>query len=84
MNLAVVAADDWAYVHYADGEYLCFDLDADPTWGSLSPDPDRALAGARSMLTWRARHAERTFTDMLVIDGGVGRVPPLEAMTSEP
>jgi arylsulfatase A-like enzyme len=81
MNLAVVAADEWAYVHYADGESLCFDLDADPTWGTLSPDPDRGLAGARSMLTWRARHAERTFTDMLVIDGGVGRVPSLDAMT---
>jgi hypothetical protein len=27
------------------------------------------------MLAWRAVHAERRLSDMLMIDGGVGRVP---------
>jgi hypothetical protein len=27
------------------------------------------------MLAWRAVHAERRLTDMLSIDGGVGRIP---------
>ncbi|HLH27784.1 MAG TPA: hypothetical protein VKW77_02645, partial [Acidimicrobiales bacterium] len=77
MNLAVVADDDRAFVHFATGEARCVDLAADPTWGTLSDDPDVALEAARSMLTWRACHAERTFTGMLLIDGGVGRVPEL-------
>ena len=33
------------------------------------------------MLTWRAQHADRTFTDMLVMEGGVGRVPLPRSMT---
>ncbi len=78
MNLAVVAGENSAYVQFADGHWLCFDLAADPTWGTLSKDPDLALSGARSMLTWRAQHADRTFSDMLVLEGGVGRVPSLE------
>jgi hypothetical protein len=27
------------------------------------------------MLVWRSQHAERTLTDMLLRDGGIGRVP---------
>lgn len=75
MNLAVVAGDDWAYVQYAGGQSFCLDLAADPSWGTLAADPERALTGARTMLAWRAQHLERRFTDMLAFDGGVGRVP---------
>jgi hypothetical protein len=65
-------------VQLAGGEWRCIDLAADPSWGTLSVDSDQALAGAQAMLTWRAQHTERTFTDMLVMNGGVGRVPSLE------
>jgi len=37
------------------------------------------LRSAQSMLAWRASHADRLFTDMLLIDGGVGRVPAFPA-----
>jgi hypothetical protein len=33
------------------------------------------MASAQSMLAWRASHADRFFTDMLLYNGGVGRVP---------
>jgi len=78
MNLAAVVGDEWAYVQLAGGEWRAIDLVADPGWGTLSVDADQALAGAQAMLTWRAQHAERTFTDMLVMNGGVGRVPSFE------
>jgi arylsulfatase A-like enzyme len=78
MNLAVLAADRWAYVQFAGGESICLDLAADPTWGTTSDDVTLALAGAQAMLSWRAKHTDRTFTDMLVYDGGVGRVPEVE------
>ena len=29
------------------------------------------------MLAWRARHADRTLTGMLIEAGGVGRWPPM-------
>ena len=31
---------------------------------------------AQAMLTWRARHLDRTMTGMLAEDGGIGRWPP--------
>jgi arylsulfatase A-like enzyme len=74
-NLAVLRRDDLAYVQYGNGEWRCFDLAADPTWRTELLDPARVLGAAQEMLAWRATHTERLFTDMLLIDGGVGRVP---------
>jgi arylsulfatase A-like enzyme len=75
-HLAVLRSNSAAYVQYGDGSWRCFDLAADPTWRTEQTDSDTILAHARSMLTWRSRHAERTLTDMLLIDGGLGRLPP--------
>ena len=69
------ASDGRAYVQFGDGSWRCFDLAADPTWQTEVDDPAVVLADAQAMLTWRSQHAERTFTDMLLRDGGIGRVP---------
>ena len=74
-NLAVRRSDDAAYVQFGDGTWRCFDLAVDPTWRTQIRDPDRVLGYAQSMLTWRAEHADRTFTSFLLEDGGVGRRP---------
>jgi arylsulfatase A-like enzyme len=76
-NLAVRRTADAAYVHFGDGSHLAFDLAADPIWRTPLTDPARVLAEAQGMLTWRARHAERTLTGMLADKGGVGRWPPM-------
>jgi arylsulfatase A-like enzyme len=76
-NLAVLRGDEVAYVQYGGGAWRCFDLAADPSWRTEVADPVRVLACAQEMLTWRATHTERMFTDMLLIDGGIGRLPSL-------
>jgi arylsulfatase A-like enzyme len=75
LSLAVVRSDDTAYVHFGDGAFRCYDLAADPTWRTFVTDPERILAAAQSMLTWRARHTDRTMTGMLLRNGGLGRWP---------
>lgn len=74
-HLAVLRSDDRAYVQFGDGSWRCFDLAADPTWGTEIDDPSVVLADAQAMLVWRSEHADRTLTDMLLRDGGVGRLP---------
>ena len=76
-SLSVRRNHDGAYVHFADGTCLCFDLAADPSWGALITDPAEILPHAQALLTWRVRHADRTMTGMLVKDGGVGRWPTM-------
>ena len=78
-NLAVVRDEASAYVHFGDGSYLCFDLARDPSWRTQIDDPAVVLGRAQAMLTWRARHADRVLTGMLVENGGVGRWPPMPA-----
>lgn len=80
-NLAVslhrdpLAATTTAYVQFADGTSLTYDLTADPTWRTLIDDPVRSLALARIQLAWRAQHTDRTMTGTL-LDGGIrGRTP---------
>lgn len=75
LNLATVRDEHGMYVQFGDGTWRCFDLDADPTGRTEIRDPDRVLAYAQQMLVWRARHADRTHTHMLVKDGGIGRFP---------
>lgn len=74
-NLAVRRSRDRAFVHFGDGSYRCFDLAGDPTWQTEITDPEVVLAEATAMLSWRSRHLDRTMTDMLLEDGGIGRVP---------
>ena len=78
-NLAVRRDETGAYVHFGDGSWLCFDLAADPTWRTAQTDPASVLDRAQAMLTWRARHADRTLTGMLVEGGGIGRWPAMPA-----
>jgi len=75
MQLSVLRSRSVAYVQYGDGAWRCFDLAADPTWRTEVTDPGVVLEHTQSMLTWRSRHADRTLSDMLTYDGGVGRVP---------
>ena len=74
-HLCASRSDSYAYVQFGDGEWRCFDLARDPTWGTEVSDKDVVLARAQAMLTWRSRHADRTLSDMLLINGGMGRVP---------
>ena len=74
-NLAVVRTDTHAYVQIGDGDWLCFDLAADPTWQTVVTDPAVVLPLAQRMLVWRQQHLDRTLTGMLMRDGGIGRRP---------
>ena len=78
-NLAVRRGERAAYAHFGDGSSLCFDLAADPTWRTLVTDAARVLPEAEALLTWRARHTDRTLTGMLVEAGGKGKWPPMPA-----
>ena len=62
-------------MQFGDGSWRCFDLAADPTWQTEVADPAIVLAEAQAMLTWRSRNPDRTLTDMLLQDGGIGRRP---------
>lgn len=74
--LAVLRTDDAAYVQFADGTWRCWDLGVDPTWRTLTEDPDRVLPLAQAMLTWRLEHAERTLTNLALTPiGPLGRGP---------
>ena len=84
-NLAVRRSRDRAFVHFGDGSWRCFDLAADPTWQTEVTDPAAVLAEATHMLSWRSRNLDRTMTDMLLQDGGIGRRPapiPPSALTT--
>lgn len=74
-HLAVLRTEDAAYVQFGDGSWLCFDLAADPTWRTPIIDSSRVLGLAQEMLTWRSVHTDRTHTDMLMRDGGIGFWP---------
>ncbi|MBP9232962.1 MAG: hypothetical protein KBF34_15685, partial [Phenylobacterium sp.] len=74
-NLAVLRSEEAAYVQFGDGAWLCFDLAADPTWRTPLADTGVVLAHAQAMLTWRAQHADRTLTGLLIENGGTGRWP---------
>jgi arylsulfatase A-like enzyme len=83
-HVATVRDADGAYAQFGDGSWLSFDLAADPTWRTPIADPARVLAYAQQMLTWRSQHADRTMTDMLVVDGGVGRFPEPAMLVDTP
>jgi arylsulfatase A-like enzyme len=75
MNLSVRRSNEYAYVQFADGDWLCFDIDADPTWRTQVTDPAIVMREAQAMLQWRMRNSNRTHADFLVENGGTGRWP---------
>lgn len=74
-HLSVHRSDSFAYVHFANGRSLCFDLEADPTWRTLSDDPDRRAVAAEALLTWRVEHSPRGLSGTLIDRGVLGRTP---------
>ncbi|MEO6652930.1 MAG: sulfatase-like hydrolase/transferase [Ilumatobacteraceae bacterium] len=74
-HLAVRRTRTHAYVQFGNGDWLCFDLAADPTWRSTTTDPGVVLPLAQGMLTWRSRHTDRLLADLVLRDGGIGRWP---------
>ena len=64
-NLATLRTDTHAYVQFGNGEWLCFDLAADPTCRTAITDPAVVLPLAQEMLPWRAQHTDRLLADML-------------------
>jgi len=74
-NLAVLRNRSHAYVQFGSGDWLCFDLAADPTWRTHVTDPTVVLPLAQQMLVWRQVHLERQMTGMLLRNGGIGRRP---------
>jgi arylsulfatase A-like enzyme len=75
MNLAVRRSDEYAYVQFADGDWLCFDIATDPTWRTQVTDPAIVMREAQAMLQWRMRNSNRTLSNFLVENGGTGRWP---------
>lgn len=74
-NLAVTMSDDYGYVQFAEGSYLCFDLANDPTWRTESHDANFILGAAQEQLTWRQEHLRREMTDMLLKPSRPGHWP---------
>lgn len=75
MSLCVRRNQTHAYVQFGDGDFLCFDIAADPSWRTTTQDAEIISREARAMLTWRMEHANRTNTGFLAENGGVGRWP---------
>ena len=65
-NLATERTGTHAYVQFADGSWLCFDLAADPGWHTTTEDPTVVMPMAQSMLTWRSTHLGGTYTQRLL------------------
>jgi arylsulfatase A-like enzyme len=75
MSLAVHRSESYAYVQFADGDWLCFDIAADPTWRTETKDPEIVMRQAQAMLQWRMKNTNRTLTGFLAENGGTGRWP---------
>jgi len=65
-QLMVRRTEQAAYVQFADGDAMLFDLAADPDWKMLSDDPASLLQHAQALLAWRAQNADRTLTGRLL------------------
>jgi arylsulfatase A-like enzyme len=78
-HLTVRRTPELAYIQFGDGTWRCFGVGPDGAWDHAVDDPAVVLAEAQGMLTWRSRHTDRTMADMLLTQGGLGRMP--EAVT---
>lgn len=65
-QLTVRRSSEVAYVQFANGEALVYDLATDPTWRTLLNDPERSWVEARALLAWRAQHTDRTLTGVFL------------------
>ena len=74
-SLAVLRSETHGYVQFADGEFLCFDLEADPTWRTPETDIKKVFELSRIMNAWRMQNNRHEFTGFIVADGGQGRWP---------
>jgi arylsulfatase A-like enzyme len=75
-NLAVLRTEDHAYVQMGDGDWICFDLAADPTWQTTVTEPGVVLPLAQEMLVWRQTHLDRQLASTLIKKTGIaGRTP---------
>ena len=79
-NLAVERTATHAYVQFADGSWLCFDLAADPGWHATTTDPAVVLPLAQSMLAWRSAHLGGEYTQLLLGPDRRGLWPELRAL----
>jgi arylsulfatase A-like enzyme len=78
-NLAVVRTATHAYVHFGDGSWRCFDLEADPTWRTETTDPSAVLPLAQLLCSWRQEHLDRTYPSMLLTPDRRGSWPELSS-----
>lgn len=76
-HLVVQLTETHAYVQFGDGNWLCFDVASDPTWRTTTIDPAVVLPLAQQMLVWRSQLADRTLSDFVTRDGGIGRWPQM-------
>lgn len=75
-HLATLRTDTHAYVQFGSGDWLCFDLQADPTWRTTVTDPAVVMPLVQDMLVWRSTHTDRTLADLVISEhGGSGRWP---------
>ena len=74
-QLTVQRSETRAYVHFGDGTWKCFDLEADPTWRTEITDPAIVIEEVQAMLSWQTEHLDRNMTGMLLRNGGMGRWP---------
>ena len=74
-HLCVQHDNESAYVQFGNGDWLAFDIAADPTWRTPIPDARRVLPLAQRMLTWRSQHAQRELSGLKLEQGGIGRWP---------
>ena len=74
-HLTVQRSETRAYVHFGDGTWKCFDLEADPTWRTEITDPAIVVEEVQAMLSWQTEHLDRNMTGMLLRNGGMGRWP---------
>ncbi|MCY7298455.1 MAG: hypothetical protein LH616_04505, partial [Ilumatobacteraceae bacterium] len=72
-NLAVLRTDTHAYVQFGNGDWLCYNLGADPTWLTMETDAAVVLPQAPQMLLWRQHHLAPPLSGKLLRDGGIGR-----------
>jgi arylsulfatase A-like enzyme len=74
-HLCVQRDEQYAYVQFGNGDWLAFDLHADPTWRTPLHDPHEVLSLAQRMLVWRSQHTNRLLSGLKLESGGIGRWP---------
>lgn len=80
-NLAVVRDQTTAYVHFGDGTWRCYDLEADPTWKTTTEDAATVLRLTQSLLGWRQEHLDRAYPSMLLSKERYGTWPALGSVS---